>query len=181
MLRPVNRVMVVMVIRVRVVTVERAVAEYRIVPRIPPDGREIRVVTPAPPRIPVIVESPVPAVVAVKVAPSPADSHVGPVRIVVVSPVVIRRVVKIELVERSVVIDKIVRNRYQCCVFDEFESGGLSCRDGQSVSAAACPYEINVRAGRLLRQFGEEFVVRMAHRGFIAVIQPVFVSCGRIY
>lgn len=180
MLRPVNRVMVVMVIRVRVVTVERAVAEYRIVPRIPPDGSEIRVVTPAPPRIPVIVESPVPAVVAVKVAPSPADSQVGPVRIVVISPIVIRSIVKIELVKRSIVIDEIVRYSYQSSVFNEFELCGFSCRNGQSVGAVSCPYEIYVGGCCLLCQFGKAFVVRVPHRGFITVIETVLVPCSRI-
>lgn len=180
MLRPVNRVMVVMVIRVRVVTVERAVAEYRIVPRIPPDGSEIRVVTPAPPRIPVIVESPVPAVVAVKVAPSPAYSEVGPVRIVVISPIVIRSIVKIELVKRSIVIDEIVRYSYQSSVFNEFELCGFSCRNGQSVGAVSCPYEIYVGGCCLLCQFGKAFVVRVPHRGFITVIETVLVPCSRI-
>lgn len=178
--RPVNRVMVVMVIRVRVVTVERAVAENRVVPRIPPYRGKIRVVSPAPPRIPIVIETSVPSIIAVKISPAPAYSEVGPVRIVVISPIVIRSIVKIELVKRSIVIDEIVRYSYQSSVFNEFELCGFSCRNGQSVGAVSCPYEIYVGGCCLLCQFGKAFVVRVPHRGFITVIETVLVPCSRI-
>ena len=173
MIRPVNWIMMVMVVEVRIISVKRAVAEHRVVPRIPPYRGKIRIVSPAPPWIPVVIETPVPAVVAVKVAPAPAYSEVGPVRIVVISPVVIRSIVKIELVKRPIIIDEIVRYGYQSSVFNEFELCGFSCRNGQSVGAVSCPYEI-------YGQFGKAFVVRVPHRGFITVIETVLVPCSRI-
>ena len=97
----------------RIISVHRIVAEYRIEPRIPPDGSEVRVIAPAPPRVPVVVKTVIPSIIAVKVAPSPADPQVGPVRIVVIAPIIIRCVVKIVLVQIDVFQTDAVGYRYK--------------------------------------------------------------------
>lgn len=181
MVRSVDRIMVMMEVVVeRIISVERSVSEYRIEPRVPPDGSEVRVVSPAaPPRVPVIVEPSVPAIVAEEIAPAPAYAQVCPVRIVVISPIVKRGVVKIKLVDCPVFRKEAVRDSYQRRILYKSELCVFSCRYGKGVRAASGTYKIYVGFVGLLRKLCKIAVV-IFQRGFITVIEPVLVFHVRV-
>ena len=154
-----------------IISVHRIVAEYRIEPRIPPDGSEVRVVSPAaPPRVPVIVEPSVPAIVAEEIAPAPAYAQVCPVRIVVIAPIIIRCVVKIVLVQIDVFQTDAVGYRYKQCVFDESEFRGLPGLQRKGICPVFRSYKVNVRLLSSIRKLGQSCFVVPVCRRFAPVI-----------
>lgn len=166
--RPVYRIMMVRI--ERIISVHRIVAEYRIEPRIPPDGSEVRVIAPAPPRVPVVVKTVIPSIIAVKVAPSPADPQVGPVRIVVIAPIIIRCVVKIVLVQIDVFQTDAVGYRYKQCVFYESEFRGLPGLQRKGICPVFRSYKVNVRLLSSIRKLGQSCFVVPVCRRFASVI-----------